>query len=477
MINQKIRLVYLLGIGGIAMGTLATMLKESGFQVAGSDQNLYPPMSTHLESLGVPVCLGYKADNIRRFSPDMVIVGNVIRRDNPEAQFILENHVPYLSMPEAISEFFLKARKSIVAAGTHGKSTIASLLTWVLTESGMDPSAFVGAFMNNGGRSYRLGHGDHMVLEGDEYDTAFFDKVPKFIHYNPHVGIISSIEYDHADIYPDFQSVLKAFERFVQLIPSDGCLVINADDPNCVSLSRNCPGPVVGYGSSMLADWRLLRVDYLPERVCVHYHNPLRNAQETLVSNLPGLHNAYNTLAVMAASAAVGIPPESLQNAVLRFRGVRRRQDVLGESKGILVIDDFAHHPTAVQQTIHALKLFYRGRRIIAAFEPRSNSSRRSVFQDAYATAFQHADCVCIKEPPGMEAIPQAERLDTKQLVGSIKKKQKETYLFATTEEMLTFLSGYCLPGDLFLSMSNGSFDGLPHRFLEILENGASTQG
>ncbi|NTV41842.1 MAG: UDP-N-acetylmuramate:L-alanyl-gamma-D-glutamyl-meso-diaminopimelate ligase, partial [Syntrophobacteraceae bacterium] len=453
-------------------GTLATMLKEMGFRVVGSDQSVYPPMSTHLQSLGIPVCLGYDAENVRRASPDLVIIGNVIRRENPEAQYVLGSGIPYLSMPQAIERFFLEKSKSIVVSGTHGKSTTASLLTWVLSASGLDPSAFVGAFMNNWERSYRLGQGDFMVLEGDEYDTAFFDKVPKFIHYRPHVATMSGIEYDHADIYPDFESVLRAFERLVELIPHDGTLIVNADDPNCVELSRKCAGKVITYGSSHHADWRLHKVNFLPGQVCIHVRSPLTDAHVTLDSRLPGLHNVMNTLSVLAVAATLGLDTKSLQDALLTFRGIKRRQDVLGEFKGVLVIDDFAHHPTAVQETIHALRLFHPERRLIAAFEPRSNSSRRSVFQNAYSKAFDHADCICLKAPPGMEAIRPEERLDSKRLLEEIKQRKSEAYLFAETVDLLAFLEDYHRPGDLVLCMSNGSFDGLPHRFMEMLRNG-----
>ncbi len=472
MIDRHTQTVYLMGIGGIAMGTLAVMLKEIGFLVAGSDQNVYPPMSTHLHSLGIPVSLGYDDTNVRKASPDLVIIGNVIRKENPEARYVLANGIPYLSMPQAIERFFLEERRSIVASGTHGKSTTAALLTWVLNASGLDPSAFVGAFMNNWERSYRLGLGHFMVLEGDEYDTAFFDKVPKFVHYQPHVAIMSSIEYDHADIYPDFKSVLMAFERLVALIPGDGSLIVNADDPNCMELSRKCAGTVITYGSADHADWRLRGVDFLPGRVLIRIRNPMTTRQETLESRLPGVHNVMNMLSVRAVAALLGIDVNSFQDALLSFRGVKRRQDVVGECRGVLVIDDFAHHPTAVQETIHALRLFHPERRLIAAFEPRSNSSRRSVFQEAYSKAFDFADCICLKAPQSMEGIGPEDRLDSERLVSEIKRRNSEAYHFAETDDLLAFLGDYHKPGDLVLCMSNGSFDGLPHRLMDKLRNG-----
>jgi len=466
-----VKTIYMMGIGGIAMGTLATMLREKGFQVVGSDVNLYPPMSTHLEEIGIPVCQGYRTENLDRYSPDVVIVGNVIRRDNPEAQAVLKGDVPYLSMPEALGRFFLPFHKSMVVAGTHGKSTTSSLLAWVLANAGGDPSAFVGAFMKNWERSYRLGSGRYMVIEGDEYDTAFFDKGPKFLHYQPHVALITSIEFDHADIFPDFEAVREAFRRFVHLIEPDGYLIVNADDPHCVELSRECRGQVFTYGRSDSADWQLVETSYQPEEVHFTYRDPRSKQLETMVSKLPGRHNVSNTLGVMAAASIAGLSMGQVQDGLLSFRGVKRRQDILGEAGGVLIMDDFAHHPTAVHETIRAIRLFYPDRRIIAAFEPRTNSSRRKVFQDAYATAFDEADLICIKQPPGLEAIPEAERLDAAQLVENIRRRQKEVFYFAETESLLQYMAKHCTSGDLVLSMSNGSFDGFPQRLLKALQS------
>ncbi|MGV8073978.1 MAG: UDP-N-acetylmuramate--L-alanine ligase [Syntrophobacteraceae bacterium] len=471
MVSKEINTVYMMGIGGIAMGTLATMLKEKGFHVVGSDINLYPPMSTHLEAMQIPVFQGYRAENLIESAPDIVIIGNVIRRDNPEAGYTLESGLPYLSMPQAIDRFFLTKHKTIVAAGTHGKSTTSSLMAWVLTHAGMDPSAFIGAFLIDWQQSCRLGNGPYMVLEGDEYDTAFFDKGPKFLHYRPHIGILTGIEFDHADIFANFDAVLDAFKRYVLLIPPEGRLIINADDPNCIALSRQCRGKVISYGTSEHADWRLLNINFSAEKVIIDYWNPETKRQESLVSKMPGRHNAYNALAVTAAASVAGLPPDKVQAALLDFKGITRRQEIVGECRGILVMDDFAHHPTAVRETVQAMRLFYPARRIIAAFEPRTNSSRRRVFQDDYASAFDHADCTCIKEPPALAAIPEDERLNTLQLVDEIGKRQKEAHYFKDVESLIAFLVPYCRSGDLVLCMSNGSFDGLHQRLIRALKD------
>jgi UDP-N-acetylmuramate: L-alanyl-gamma-D-glutamyl-meso-diaminopimelate ligase len=324
--------------------------------------------------------------------------------------------------------------------------------------------------VNNWHASYHLGSGRYMVIEGDEYDTAFFDKGPKFLHYQPQIGVITSIEYDHADIFGDFESVLKAFADFVDLIPATGHLVVNADDPHCRVLSRKCRGRVFTYGASAQADWRLLETEYLPGAVRFQYLNPMSGAREEIFSRLPGRHNLGNSLAAMAVAGIVGLNRQQFQEALLAFQGVKRRQDIVGEVSGVLVIDDFAHHPTAVRETLRALHLFYPDRRLIAAFEPRTNSSRRAVFQSAYAEAFDDADCICIKEPPGLDSIPAPERLNTRQLVVDITERRKEAFFFEDTDDLSGFLKGYCAAGDLVVCMSNGSFDGLPQNLLRILK-------
>jgi UDP-N-acetylmuramate: L-alanyl-gamma-D-glutamyl-meso-diaminopimelate ligase len=469
MENEKVKTVYMMGIGGIAMGTLATMLKEKGYFVVGSDVNLYPPMSNHLEALKIPVFKGYDGANLSTYPVDLVIIGNVIRRENPEAQRVLEGNIPYLSMPEAIAQFFLSKHRSVVVAGTHGKSTTSSLLAWVFSHAGLDPSAFIGAFLNNWQRSCRVGEGRYMVLEGDEYDTAFFDKGSKFLHYRPHIGIITSIEYDHADIFPTFDSVVNAFQRFTGLIQSEDFLIVNADDPHCMNVARQCRGKVISYGMSDAADWRILHVEFGPQEVAFTCRSPRSDHPHRMISKLPGRHNLSNILAVMAASDLAGLTMEQVQEALLAFRGVKRRQDVLGEVKGVLIMDDFAHHPTAVKETLEALKLFYPDRRLIAAFEPRTNTSRRSVFHAAYTEAFDAADCICIKQPPGLEAISQEERLNARGLAEDILQRGKEATYFESTDELVAFLTRYCRSGDLVVCMSNGSFDGLPTKLLERL--------
>jgi UDP-N-acetylmuramate: L-alanyl-gamma-D-glutamyl-meso-diaminopimelate ligase len=470
MLGSQVKSIYMMGIGGIAMGTLATMLKEKGFHVVGSDQNLYPPMSTHLEELHIPLCQGYDPRHLEEHHPELVIIGNVIRRDNPEALFVLNHGIPYVSMVDAIDRFFLGEHDSIVITGTHGKSTTSALLAWVLESAGLDPSVLIGGFVKNWQRSYRLGRGRYMVLEGDEYDTAFFDKTPKFLHYRPQIAIMTSVEFDHADIYADFDAVFRAFRDFVGIIPGDGQLVVNADDTYCRALTAQCRGKVWSYGESADANYRLLDIVYTVGEVRFKYRDPEARVR-TMISKLPGRHNLLNTLAVIAVAAQIGIAPDRVQKALLSFQGVKRRQDVLGEVDDIVVIDDFAHHPTAVRETIDAIQRFYPDHRLWALFEPRSNSSRRNVFQDDYGRAFDGADLIGIKDPPQLSSIPPDEQLDTQRLVAAISKRGKDAHRFEDTDHILSFVLERCLPGDVILVMSNGSFDGLPLRLLTALQH------
>ncbi|QCQ22854.1 UDP-N-acetylmuramate--L-alanine ligase [Desulfoglaeba alkanexedens] len=472
MDRQRPLSVYFMGIGGIAMGTLATLFKELGHRVSGSDRQVYPPMSTHLQQSGIVPFEGYRVENLEAASPDLVIIGNVIRRDNPEARYVMERGLPYLSMPQAVQRFFLDRRRSLVVAGTHGKSTTAALLAWILDRAGTDPSAFVGGILNNWGASHRLGEGPFMVLEGDEYDTAFFDKGPKFIHYRPWIGIVTGVEFDHADIFRDFEHVLETFKSFCRIIPADGALVLNAEDPHHGDLRAECPGRVVTYGASENADWRLLEIRNGPRGLDFLARTPDGKAR-WFESPLPGRHNALNALAAAAAVSLSGLAQEAFAEGLKTFLGVKRRQEILGEAGGVVVIDDFAHHPTAVRETVRAVRGRYPGKRILAVFEPRTNSSRRRIFQANYAEAFDNTDWTAVKEPPDLEKVPEGERLDTRALVAAIRSRGVEARCFSESAPLLDALMEVCRPGDVVLCMSNGDFDGVPYRLLERLRRTA----
>jgi UDP-N-acetylmuramate: L-alanyl-gamma-D-glutamyl-meso-diaminopimelate ligase len=449
------------------MGSLAAMLQEAGYRVRGSDENVYPPMSTFLASRNIQIKEGYRAGNLEP-PPDLVVVGNVIRRDNPEAVATVESGLDYCSMPQALHRFFLNSSQSVVAAGTHGKTTTAALLVWLLTAAGMDPGCLVGGLMVNFQQSYLLGRGPYFVVEGDEYDTAFFDKGPKFLHYQPHICVLTSVEFDHADIFPDLQAVEDAFSKLVKSIPQDGILVANADDPGAFRLSQEARCRIITYGLQKPASFEVGMADYNVGRTRFRVLGP-QGFEASLTSPLPGAHNLSNTMAMVALAHELGLATGTIQQALTTFKGVRRRQEVRGEPGGVTVIDDYAHHPTAVQATLEALRPFYGGRRLWAVFEPRTNSSKRRVFQDRYATAFDGADLVLIKEPPGLQNIAPEERLSAAQLAKDISARGVEAHYFPEVDTMIPFIISGAKAGDVLLIMSTGSFDNLIERLLEEL--------
>ncbi|MDY6851064.1 MAG: UDP-N-acetylmuramate:L-alanyl-gamma-D-glutamyl-meso-diaminopimelate ligase [Thermodesulfobacteriota bacterium] len=466
---DHIETIHLIGVCGTGMGSLAGMLVEKGYKVTGSDANVYPPMSDFLAGLGIEVAQGYAPENLDH-RPDLVVVGNVVTRRNPEAPRLKELGLPYLSFPQTLRLFFLKGKSPLVVAGTHGKTTVSSLAAWLLDSADLDPGFMIGGILANYGRNFRLGDGEWFVVEGDEYDTAFFDKVPKFIHYAPRVGILTSVEFDHADIYPDFKAVKAAFERFVALIPKDGLLVAWGDDPIVRDMAPKAAAPVVFYGLGRQNDWRAVNLAAKGRRVLFDLirqgHEP-----EPIFSPLPGTHNVLNTLAVAAALDRIGLNPGRLGPGLETFKGVRRRQEVRGVEAGVTVIDDFAHHPTAVRETLAAIRAAYPGQRIAAAFEPRTNTSRRNIFQADYAAAFDDADKVLVRQPPDLAKVPKKERFSSKQLVQDLRDRGKSAFFFQDANLLLDHLLAETRPGDVVLIMSNGGFDNLHDRLLKGLKN------
>jgi UDP-N-acetylmuramate: L-alanyl-gamma-D-glutamyl-meso-diaminopimelate ligase len=424
-------------------------------------------MSSFLASRGIEVKEGYRAENLRPL-PDLVVVGNVVRKDNPEAVASLENGLNYCSMPVALSRFFLNSSQSIVTSGTHGKTTTAALLVWLLTVAGMDPGCLVGGLMINFQQSYRLGKGDYFIVEGDEYDTAFFDKGPKFLHYQAQICVLTSVEFDHADIFPDLGAVEKAFSQLVRAIPQDGLLIVNADDSTAFSLSSQARCRVVSYGFQKSAQFVAAMAEYRVGSTHFTVAGP-KGFNAALTSPLAGAHNLSNTMAMVALATELGLGENIIQQTLSSFKSVRRRQEVRGEPGGITVIDDYAHHPTAVKATLEALRPFYGGRRLWAIFEPRTNSSRRRVFQLRYAAAFDDADLVLIKEPPGLESIAPEERLSARQLVADIAARGVETHYFPNVQSMLPFILSKVESEDVLVVMSTGSFDNLIEKLLEQL--------
>jgi UDP-N-acetylmuramate: L-alanyl-gamma-D-glutamyl-meso-diaminopimelate ligase len=466
-VPPDIRHIHLMGICGVGMASLAGILKERGYMVTGSDQNIYPPMSHFLENLSIPLIEGYDTKNLHPI-PDLVIVGNVVTKENPEAVELSHLGIFYLSLPQALRTFAMKGAKSIVICGTHGKTTTSALAAWALENASMDPGFMIGGIPNNFQRNFKLGGGPYFVIEGDEYDTAFFDKGPKFLHYSPWIAILTSIEFDHADIYRDMEHLLESFRKLIRLIPSKGLLIANGDDPVILEESRWAKCPVITYGHSPGVDWRatntVTREDFTTMKI-------LKGNSEYMPLSTPlyGNHNISNLLSIVALSDYLNVNGLVFSEAMKSFTGVKRRQEIKGEKRGILILDDFAHHPTAVRETISAVKGKYGDHRLLAVFEPRSNSSRRNIFQEIYAGSFDGADLTFVPEPSLMEKIPEADRFSSSRLVEDLKKRGLQAFYSPDTEHLLGAIIREARAGDVVLIMSNGSFDHLHDRLLEKL--------
>ncbi len=449
------------------MGALACLLKDLGFEVTGSDQKIYPPVSLLLEEKGIPVLEGFDPEHIT-LNHDLVVVGNAVRKDNPEAVRMRELNLPFCSMPQAINHFAGSGKKALVVAGTHGKTTTSALLAWILFSAGLDPTFIIGGILKNFSANYRVGSGPYMVLEGDEYDTAYFDKGPKFLHYDPTAAILTSIEFDHADIFNDQTAVKKAFDAFISGMSPQSTLIAFDQDPVIREMIQGRPCRILSYGLDSGSSWKLGN----------HFTDPpwtrfdvIKNGkiQGRFQTRMIGEHNLWNALSAIAVADVLGISQPEISTAMKTFEGVKRRQEIRGCKKGITVMDDFAHHPTAVRETLRAVKSFYTAGRIIAVFEPRTNSSMRKVFQNDYPLSFDGADLVCIRNPPLLHKIPLVERFSAELLVSDLRKRGIDAHFFPDTETIIDFLVASARPDDLVLIMSNGGFDQIHDRLLAAL--------
>lgn len=467
---RRVRRIHLVGVAGTGMGALAGMLKAAGYEVTGSDQNVFPPMSEMLAAWGIPVLTPYGPANLDAAKPDLVIIGNVLRRVNPEATEVRARRIPQMSFPAALGSLFLRDRHPIVVAGTHGKTTTAALLAHVLVAAGRDPSFLVGGVTRNYAASFRLGAGREFVVEGDEYDTAYFDKGPKFLHYRPRTAILTSVEFDHADIYRDLAHYESAFERFVRLLPPDGLLAVSAAYPNALRLARACPARVVTYRvSGKSADYAARGLMFGPEGARFEV---VEGGRALVEARLPlgGAHNVENALGVVAAARGLGLAFEEIRASLATFAGVRRRQEVRAEVGGVTVIDDFAHHPTAVRETIAAVRGLYPGRRLWAVFEPRSNTSRRNIHQEEYARAFTGAARVSLKVPEPHDMVPADQQLDVGKLVAALRAQGIDAAAETQVDTLVEQVARGTQPGDVILAMSNGAFGGFLGKLLAALE-------
>jgi UDP-N-acetylmuramate: L-alanyl-gamma-D-glutamyl-meso-diaminopimelate ligase len=463
---------HLIGICGTAMASLAGMLQARGHLVTGSDENVYPPMSTMLESLGIAVAQGYDAAHLEP-APDCVIVGNAIPRGNLEVEETLNRRLLYRSQAETVKEEFIRGRRSLVVAGTHGKTTTTSIATWVMDQGGLDPTFLVGGVVQNFGASFRVTGSDYFVIEGDEYDTAYFDKGPKFMHYLPELAIVGNIEFDHADIYQDLDAVKTAFRRLMNLVPGNGRLIVGWDSEHVrevvAELGTKLHTRLETFGTCEDAAWQARDIDYSGEMARFGVYRE-GNFWADFETPLIGDFNVRNCLAVIVAADAWGIERERVREALRTFKSVRRRMQVRGEERGVTVIDDFAHHPTAVRETLRALRTKYSERRLVAVFEPRSWSSRLAVFQEDYARAFEPADYVVIASVfDSTKAIEKGRVLDTHKLIADIASRGKPAQQIEGADDIVKHLAPELRSGDVVAIMSNGGFGGIHDKLLAAL--------
>jgi UDP-N-acetylmuramate: L-alanyl-gamma-D-glutamyl-meso-diaminopimelate ligase len=460
--------VHLLGICGTGMASLAGMLKERGFDVSGSDQDVYPPMSDMLHRLGIPVHSPYRPDNLPS-KVDLVVVGNAISRGNPELEAMLDRGLSYASMPEVVKALFLRGRYPLVVAGTHGKTTTTALASWVFQKADKDPSFLIGGIPLNFGTSYRLGGGEVFVIEGDEYDTAYFDKGPKFLHYLPQLVVLGNVEYDHADIYSDLESVATAFRRLVNLIPRRGLLLVGAESSLTTDIAKGAHCPVESFAVEAPATWQGRTISVGEEGTRFEI---LQEGKSYAVMEGPfwGRGAVLNALAVVAAAHRVGLDPKQIVDAFRSFRGVSRRLEVRGERRGVTVVDDFAHHPTAICQTLDAARLRWPGRRVWAVFEPRSYTARSRVFQREFVEALGGADRVVLAAVYSSSRLPPEKELSEEQVVEELGTGGVEAWFIPRVEEIVSFLVDRLVSGDVVVGMSNGGFGGFHQKLLDELE-------
>jgi UDP-N-acetylmuramate: L-alanyl-gamma-D-glutamyl-meso-diaminopimelate ligase len=455
---------HFLGICGTAMGAVAAAMKERGFTVTGSDENVYPPMSTFLEERGIALHAGYRAENIPN-DADVVVIGNAMKRGNPEVEAVLNRKLFYLSLPEVLKNYFLRGCHNLVVTGTHGKTTTTAMLTWIMEKAGHNPGYVIGGIPKNLGQGSRLNNSKHFVIEGDEYDTAFFDKRSKFIHYLPELVIVNNIEYDHADIFRDLDEIKLSFRRLVNIVPQNGMVLLNGDDRNCVEVARHCLAQILEVGFSKNCAQRIRDVTYSESG------SRFKLGEAEFEVPLIGEFNVRN--AAMAATAArfYRVSDSKIQNALKSFSGIARRQEVRGEANGVKVIDDFGHHPTAIAQTLKALRHRYPGHRLWAIFEPRSNTTRRAVFQKSLPAALSLADGVFISQVARLEQIPENERLQPEAVVRDIAREKRPAFYEKDANAIVERIVPLLQPNDVVTVFSNGGFDGIHEKLLARLRD------
>jgi UDP-N-acetylmuramate: L-alanyl-gamma-D-glutamyl-meso-diaminopimelate ligase len=454
---------HFLGICGTAMGSVAAALRERGFTVTGSDENIYPPMSTFLESKGIALHQGYRPENIPA-GAEIIVIGNAITRGNPEVEAVLNRKLYYASLPEVLKLFFLRGRHNLVVTGTHGKTTTTALLAWIMTAAKLEPGYVIGGIPKNLGQGALFNDSKYFVIEGDEYDSAFFDKRSKFVHYLPELLIVNNIEFDHADIFRDLDEIKLSFRRLLNIVPQNGMVLLNGDDPSCVEVARDCLAQILEIGFSPNCAQQIRDVAYSSD-----------GSRFTLGSDefevpLIGEFNVRNTAMAISAARFYGVSLEKIRKALARFQGIARRQEVRGEVSGVKVIDDFGHHPTAIRETLRALRHRYPGCRLWAIFEPRSNTTRRAIFQQELPDALKLADGVFISQVARLEQIPEVDRLDPEAVVEAIAESGRPAFYEPDVAHIVDRLVPLLKAQDVVVIFSNGGFDGIHGKLLEKLK-------
>ena len=445
------------------MGAVAAALRDRGCVVTGSDEKVYPPMSDFLRAKGITLSEPYQAENLPNDPEAVIVIGNAIKRGNPEAEAVLNRKLYYLSLPEVLKENFLRGRHNLVVTGTHGKTTTTALLTWMLTVAELEPSYVIGGLPRNLGAGALFNDSKYFVIEGDEYDTAFFDKRSKFIHYLPELLVINNIEFDHADIFSDLEAIKLSFRRLVNIVPQNGMILLNGDDPNCVAVARDCLAPLVEVGFSENCAERIRDASYDAKS------SYFTLGETTYESPLVGEFNVRNAAMAAVAAGFYGVPPDVIQTALTSFEGIARRQEVRGCERGVTVIDDFGHHPTAIRETLGALRRRYPGQRLWAIFEPRSNTTRRSVFQEQLPEALQLADGIFISQVAALEQIPVNERLHPEAVMKALRAAGRTAFYEPNAEAIVERIVPLLQPNDVVTIFSNGGFDGIHEKLLTQL--------
>jgi len=454
------------------MASLAGMLREKGYAVTGSDSNVYPPMSDFLDRLGIPVFKGYNAENVRQAKPDLVVIGNAMSRGNVEVEEVLDSQIRYASMAETVKELFIRGKNSIVVAGTHGKTTTTAMLSWVLEVAGRKPSFLVGGIAENFGRSFQVADGPDFVIEGDEYDTAFFDKGPKFLHYLPRIVLLKNIEFDHADIYSNLDAIRTAFRRLINIVPRSGLIVAGVDSPVVGEIIPKALSRVATAGIG-IGEWQAKEIEAVEDGMSFDVFRADTKFASFRIP-MPGTFNVQNALGVVVVADELGIDAGVVQQAFTTFKSVKRRLELRGEVNGIRVYDDFAHHPTAVLETLRAVRERYRNERIWAVFEPRSQTCRRRVFEQAFIESFAPADKTVIARVFGSSSLEPEDTLSPDRVVEGIRGRNKDAFTFESTDEIVRFLGSELRSGDQVVIMSNGGFDNIHNKLLDRLRKGSA---